>query len=267
LKPVFANAFKAHANSMMRRCLLAYLVLFGATTLGMSPSTEFREPTTGMEFVAIPIGNFMMGSPVTEPDRGQDEVQHRVTLTHQIYMGKFEVTQKQWETVMGSNPSDHKKCGPDCPVENVTWYDVQNFLRRLTEVSPHSRFRLPTEAEWEYACRAGTTTAYSTGASLTVKQACFDSKNGPKAVGSYAPNSFGLFDMHGNVWEWCEDWYGPYQQGDAVDPRGPSSGSKRVIRGGSWYFGADSARSALRYTHSPGDRGFSLGFRTVRETK
>src|SRR5262249_33232891 len=197
----------------MKRSLLAYLLLFIGTTLGMSPSIEFRESTTGMEFVAIPIGTFIMGSPLAEHGRGSDEIQHQVTLTHQIYMGKYEVTQKQWETVMGSNPSSHKKCGPNCPVENVTWYGVQNFLRRLSEASKNSRFRLPTEAEWEYACRAGTTSAYSTGDSLTVKQACFDSKNGPMPVGAYAPNPFGLFDMHGNVWEWCEDWYGPYEKG------------------------------------------------------
>lgn len=211
----------------------------------------YTEPSTGMEFVHIAKGTFTMGSPKTEPDRGDDEDQHSVTIAKDFWMGRTEVTQQQWMTVMGNNPSFHQKCGLRCPVENVTYFDVQEFLRRLNQRSSGAIYRLPTEAEWEYTCRAGTTTAFSVGDTLTTKQARFDSEDGPVPVKSFAANSWGLFDMHGNVWEWTSDWY-------------DSGQTKRVIRGGSWYFGADSARCALRYTHAPKDRGFSLGFRVVR---
>ena len=211
----------------------------------------FIDPITGMEFVRISKGTFIMGSPKTEADRGEDEEQHSVTIAKDFWLGSTEVTQQQWMKVMGNNPSAHQNCGPRCPVENVTYFDVLEFLRRLNEHNSGATYRLPTEAEWEYACRAGTTTAFSFGDMLTTKQARFDAQDGPVPVKSFPANSWGLFDMHGNVWEWTSDWY-------------DSTEIKRVIRGGSWYFGADSARCALRYTHEPKDRGFSLGFRIVR---
>jgi formylglycine-generating enzyme required for sulfatase activity len=204
-----------------------------------------------MEFVRISKGRFIMGSPSSETKRNPDEQQHTVTIAKDFWMGRTEVTQEQWIRIMGSNPSFHQRCGARCPVENVTWFDVQEFLRRLNELPHSGAYRLPTENEWEYACRAGTKTAFSFGNTLTTKQARFDSEDGPVPAGSFTPNAWGLFDMHGNVWEWTSDWY------DATQ-------TKRIIRGGSWYFGADSARCALRYTHSPGDRGFSLGFRVVK---
>jgi formylglycine-generating enzyme required for sulfatase activity len=157
----------------------------------------------------------------------------------------------------------------------VSWFDVQRFLVRLSGLSGH-RLRLPTEAEWEYACRAGTSGAFSTGAALSAEQANYDGRyplpggpagryrGAPVPVRSFAPNALGLYDMHGNVWEWCQDEFCPYPAGPAVDPVGRCGATLRVIRGGSWAFDADSARCALRYTHRPQDSGYSLGFRLVR---
>ena len=238
---------------------------------------SWREPTTGMEFLYISPGTFKMGSPLGEPGREEQEVLHQVTISKGFYLGKYEVTQKQWVTVMGNNPSRHPDCGEECPVEGVTMYDIEEFLARLHRLAAPDRFRLPTEAEWEYACRAGTTTPYSTGENLTTEQANYDGNHpvlgepkgtycgAPAIVGSYPPNPWGLHDMHGNVWEWCSDWFAPYPTTAVTDPRGPDDGLVRVIRGGSWFFNAESARSALRYTHFPQDSGFSLGFRIVRE--
>jgi formylglycine-generating enzyme required for sulfatase activity len=232
----------------MHRPLTFYIAIFASFLLAKT----YTDPVTGMEFVRISKGRFVMGSPVSEAKRAADEQQHAVTILKDFWMGRTEVTQGQWKKVTGRNPSFHQQCGLDCPVENVTWFEAEEFIKRLNQLNHVSSFRLPTEAEWEYACRAGTTTAFSFGDTLTTKQARFDAEDGPVPVGSFAPNAWGVFDMHGNVWEWTSDWYDAGQ-------------TKRVIRGGSWYFGADSARCALRYTHSPNDRGFSLGFRVVRD--
>jgi formylglycine-generating enzyme required for sulfatase activity len=251
---------------------------------------SWREPATGMEFVYIPPGHFKMGSAPGEPGRQSDELQHPVEISRGFYLGKYEVTQGEWVKLMRQNPSQFPGCGPRGPMETVTYDDIQVFIARLAERSRAGRFRLPTEAEWEYACRAGTRTAYSTGATLSTAQANFDGRGGengdprkfrgkPMPVGSYPPNPWGLYDLHGNLWEWCEDWFADYPAGPARDPKGPAKALakpvwdarggdwvyKRVIRGGSWYFNGESCRCALRYTHAPADRGFSLGFRLVRE--
>lgn len=210
-----------------------------------------------MRFVRIPAGTFIMGSP---PD-----VPHRVVISRAYYVSSTEVTQGQWTTVMGSNPSFFKDGGPNLPVERVTWYDVQAFLQRLN-ARGEGHFRLPTEAEWEYACRAGTKTAYAFGDGLSKNAANFDGHR-PAAVASYAPNPWGLYDMHGNVWEWCADEYCPYPNHEVRDPVNQCGSRFKVIRGGSWYFGADSARSALRYTHEPQWKGFSIGFRVVLDDR
>lgn len=247
----------------------------GCATTDPTPARPnlWVEPATGMVFARIEAGDLIMGSPLDEIGREDQERQHQVRLSRPFWLGVFEVTQHEWMAVMGDNPSHFRTSDGRLPVENVTWFEARGFLERLTERSPGNEFRLPTEAEWEYACRAGVTTAYGTGSTLSRAQANFaDSPEPPAtrpgqpmAVGSFPPNTWGLHDLHGNVWEWTSDENCPYEGDGLVDPA-PACGSPlKVIRGGSWYFGADSARCALRYTHRPQGRGFSLGFRAVRE--
>ena len=221
-----------------------------------------------LEMVLIPAGKFKMGSPASEEGRRNVETQHVVILTKSFYMGKYEVTQEQWETVMGDNPSETK--GAKLPVTNISWDDCQKFIKKLNGVTK-GKYRLPTEAEWEYSCRAGTTTTYSFGSKITPKDANYaGSKIGePVAVGSYKPNAFGLYDMHGNVLEWCEDKMGEgemvdYPAGAVIDPKGPETDRGRSLRGGSYFPGPDSElRSAARIWTADG--GFtSIGFRLAR---
>jgi formylglycine-generating enzyme required for sulfatase activity len=214
-----------------------------------------------LEMVLIPAGKFMMGSPLFEKGRNELEKQHEVTLTNSFYMGKYQVTQEQWESLMGKNPSTRTR-GGKLPVTDVSWEDCQEFINKLNAKTKRD-YRLPTEAEWEYACRAGTTTAYSYGDLLTMNDANFLG-DGIKAVGSYKPNAFGLFDMHGNVWEWCSDWYGFYPEGPATDPKGPATGGRRVLRGGSFSSIGLETRSSFRSDNSPSFRFFLNGFRLVR---
>jgi formylglycine-generating enzyme required for sulfatase activity len=247
--------------------------------------------------VKLPAATFVMGSPATEHERISDEIQHTVKLTKDIYMSKHEVTQREYQALIGNNPSyfasqdfNGMPINPDLnrPVEQVSWNDATNYCAKLT-VSERAagrllagwEYRLPTEAEWEYACRAGTGTPFHYGSDLRSGMANFVGRyeyaggrglvinsNGTNlqrttAVGSYQPNAFGLYDMHGNVWEWCLDWYGNYPSGNVPDPRGPASGSYRVFRGGSWFYDARFSRSAFRFLNSPDFRSFNLGFRTV----
>jgi formylglycine-generating enzyme required for sulfatase activity len=211
-----------------------------------------------LEMVLIPAGKFMMGSPASEKDRFNE-----VTLTKPFYMGKYEVTQEQWESVMGKNPSDTK--GAKLPVTDVSWNDCQEFIKKLN-AKTDGGYRLPTESEWEYSCRAGTSTPYSFGYKMTPKDANYDSSEvgKPVVVGSYKANGFGLYDMHGNVWEWCEDWYGDYPAGAVIDPKGPAMGKDRVLRGGSFFLGTSFARSFFRNHSSPSDRYTGDGFRLAR---
>ena len=219
------------------------------------------------EMVLIPAGTFMMGSPESEKGRMDKETQHKVTLTKPFYMGKYEVTQEQWFEIMGENPSEDK--GRKLPVTDVTWEDCQEFIKKLN-AKTKGDYRLPTEAEWEYACRGGTTTAYSVGNSLAKKDANYaDSDIGkPVVVGSYKPNSFGLYDMHGNVAEWCEDWFAAYPKEPVIDPKGPDTGSTgnvRVLRGGSFNYHASEARSSKRSSNAPFSSGYQYdGFRLAR---
>ena len=240
------------------------------------PPRNWVEPITGMEFVRLEPGRFTMGSPESEPMREPQELEHEVELTGPFYLGRYEVTQGEWQEVMEDNPSRFLECGADCPVETVSYHDVQAFITTLSELSGE-RFRLPTEAEWEYACRAGTLSTFGLGHAISSHQANFDgrepypgARTGPfvsatTPVGSFAANEWGLHDMNGNVWEWVEDTHCPYPEGMVADPLGRCDHELLVIRGGSWYYGPDSARCALRYTHRPQDDGPSLGLRLVRE--
>ena len=218
----------------------------------------------GLDLVLIPAGKFVMGSPTTEVGRNNDETQHEVTLTKPFYLGKYEVTQEQWEAVMGDNPSQAK--GAKLPVELVSWDDCQEFIKKLN-AKANEGYKLPTEAEWEYACRAGTSTAYSFGNNITPKDSNYaGSKIGkPVAVGSYKPNAFGLYDMHGNVREWCEDWYGSYPSGSIIDQKGAATGERWILRGGCFYNDETYERSSARNYYNPPDkRGAVVGFRLAR---
>ena len=218
-----------------------------------------------MEFVRIPAGSFVMGSPEDEDGRFRPEQQHLVRISQDFWMGKYEVTQFEWHAVMGANPSRYKRCGPRCPVETVSWHDIQEFIRRLNERESGSgyAYRLPTEAEWEYAARAGTTGARY-GELDEVAWYRQNSGGTTHPVGQKGANVWGLHDMLGNVREWTADWYGRYPSGAVTDPQGPDTGSSRVVRGGGWYGLARSVRSANRSNFSPGRRYSVLGCRLVR---
>ena len=215
-----------------------------------------------LEFVLIRPGSFQMGDAEAKP-------MHKVTLTKPFYLGKYEVTQEQWQAVMGANPSSNK--GTKLPVEQVSWDDCQQFLAKLAEAGRAAGgvFRLPTEAEWEYACRAGTTTAFCSGDSEAGLgeygwyNGNSESESKTHPVGTKKPNAWGLCDVHGNVWEWCSDWKGGYSSEAATDPQGPAQGSSRVLRGGSWLNAAGYCRSAGRLGYAPGYRGDSLGLRVA----
>jgi formylglycine-generating enzyme required for sulfatase activity len=212
----------------------------------------------GMKFAWVPPGAFLMGS---DKDR-HEKPAHRVTLSNGFYLGVYPVSQAQWREVMGYNPS--KFLGDDRPVEMVSWNDCQEFCQ---EFATHTGkpIRLPTEAEWEYACRAGTNRDYYSGNGVeALRQVGWYDQNSegqPAPVGLLAPNGWGLYDMHGNVWEWCQDWYGPYAPDAVVDPTGPRAGQYRVLRGGSWADDASACRTAFRGNVAPGLRAEWVGFR------
>jgi len=226
-----------------RAIVLATGLLLAGTAL-----PQKTDPFTGMAFVLIPAGTFTMGTPLSEPKREAQEAQHTVTLPRAFYLAVHEVTQREWRRVTGESPSNFAGCDT-CPVERVTYLDVEQFLAKLNLASAWPGFRLPTEAEWEYACRAGGVKAYGDRDTIDRTRANYDGTR-TKPVGSYASNAWGLFDMSGNVWEWTSDDHSP---------------GLKVIRGGSWRFGADSARCGLRYTHRPQDRGYSLGVRLAHD--
>lgn len=229
---------------------------------------EIITNSIGMKFALIPAGSFTMGSPESEAGRSSNETQHFVTITRPFYMQTTEVTQGQWKKLMGDNPSHFKDCGDDCPVEKVLWEDAQNFIEKLNAKEGVTHYRLPTEAEWEYAVRAGTTTAFSFGDDLWDTNAFAwyigNSEDQTHPVGAFKPNPWGLYDMHGNVSEWVEDWHADYPAGSVVDPKGPQSGSHRVIRSGSWANRASTLRSARRRGLRLDEYGELVGFRLAR---
>lgn len=228
-----------------------------------------------LTMVLIPKGNFLMGSPDDEVNREDDEMQHKVTITKPFYMGKFEVTQEQWELLMGNNPSPREFKGKKVPVTDITWYECQNFIKNLNKKTK-KKFRLPTEAEWEYCCRAGTKTAYYFGDLINSANANYrnlenDEDNDPLPVGrDNKPNAFGLCDMHGNVMEWCNDWGDWYENcpdEDFIDPQGPSEGELKIYRGGSCDENPSELRSACRGYLAPSERIRVLGFRLAMTIK
>jgi formylglycine-generating enzyme required for sulfatase activity len=241
----------------------------------------------GIKLRRLPAGAFIMGSPTFETERQPCEgPQHSVEVTRPFYLGVYPVTQRQYEEVTGANPARfHPGNGgsPEHPVERVSWEEAVAFCRLLTERTEVARwggvYRLPTEAEWEYACRAGSATLFHGGDVLSSREANFNgyypcgrSARGPylertSAVGSYPPNAWGLYDLHGNVWEWCADWFAEdyYRQAPEKDPRGPAAGAKRVLRGGAWYYYGWFCRSAFRYRRRPEERLDSAGFRVALE--
>ncbi len=275
----------------------------------------YKSKSTNLEMVLIDAGEFQMGSPTTVTDRRDDEFQHSVRITKPFYLGKYQVTQSDYQRVMGNNPSYFASSGSGkdsvtgldtsrFPVEYVSWYDAAEFCNKLSQqdgfvayytlgnvqresntiksatvtIAGGNGYRLPTEAEWEYACRAGTTTPFHFGATNNGREANVDGNNpygtstkGPylqrtTTVGNYAPNRFGLYDMHGNVWEWCWDWYDKdyYAGSPTDDPKGSANREYRVLRGGSWLGSAWLARSALRFWNAPVNRVSLVGFRVSR---
>jgi formylglycine-generating enzyme required for sulfatase activity len=271
----------------MRSFSLCFVSLFAAA----SASAQSLFPD---DFVLIEGGTFVMGSPASEPERGRDETQHRVAVGD-FHLARSELTQREYAALMGNNPSENK--GDGLPVENVTWFDAVRYMNARSareglepayavdgETVTWNRnangYRLPTEAEWEYAARAGTTTPFNTGNTITDAQANFynhygyNNNSSGNTIGGYRgntipvnafrPNPWGLFDMHGNVGEWCWDRYGDYDLGDASDPAGPATGAYRVHRGGGWNDFPKHVRSAYRGAAPPGNRVFNIGFRLAR---
>ncbi|MDR2943433.1 MAG: formylglycine-generating enzyme family protein [Treponema sp.] len=245
------------------------------------------------DMVYIKGGTFTMGSLGAEAGRDFDESLHQATVSS-FYLGKYEVTQEQYQEIMKENPGNFK--GKELPVESVSWFNAIIFCNKLSQKHGLTKayvleeksvmwdknadgYRLPTEAEWEYACRAGTSTPFNTGNNITTEQANYDGnypydnnaqgvfleKTAP--VGSYPPNEWGLYDMHGNVFEWCWDWHTYYSLDNQTDPTGPPSGSLHVIRGGSWVNDGKALRSASRGVYIPGDGNERIGFRLARNAR
>ncbi|MFW5488740.1 MAG: formylglycine-generating enzyme family protein [Desulfovibrio sp.] len=243
---------------------------WGMDCYGVHADIIINDVTQRMRW--IPPGKFLMGSPESEFDRKDDETQHEVTLTHGFWLADTACTQELWEAVMENNPS--KFSGePELPVDSVSWQNCQNFCQKVSALLPDIRLTLPTEAQWEYACRAGTETPFSFGENITPAQVNYDGTR-PYADGQEGRfrkktvpvkalecNQWGLYQMHGNVWEWCQDWYGEYPTSSVVDPFGADSGENRLIRGGCWIRYGGSVRSAYRGRFDPGFRYVITGFR------
>jgi formylglycine-generating enzyme required for sulfatase activity len=251
----------------------AWAAEYGRDDDGLYADFRIENVTQRMRWIAP--GEFCMGSPENEPERFSDETLHPVILTRGFWLADTACTQALWQAVMGTNPSRFP--GAERPVDTVSWDDVQTFLRRLQTLAPELAWRLPTEAEWGYACRAGTTTPFWFGTQITPEQVNYDGQY-PYAGGRRGQyrgetvpvqalpcNSLGLYQMHGNVWEWCQDWYAPYTaataEAPAVDPIGLAVGAGRVLRGGGWFNAGRSARSARRDAYVPGYRRDGIGFR------
>ncbi|MCY2925591.1 MAG: formylglycine-generating enzyme family protein, partial [Planctomycetota bacterium] len=244
-------------------CLLAFLCGCQATSASVPPAAAAAESIAvdlgggvRLSLRRLPAGEFFAGSPAGETGRRDDETRHRVRISRAFYIGATEVTQAQWRAVMGANPSF--LWGPPRPAEHVSWHEAAAFCQALSKKTGRS-FALPTEAQWEYACRAGGGGAFCYGddpGGLGQYAWCQENATPEKSrpVGARRPNAWGLFDMHGNVREWCSDWYAPYPAGESVDPTGPATGQKKVNRGGSWGYVAALCRCAAREEADPDAR-------------
>jgi formylglycine-generating enzyme required for sulfatase activity len=239
--------------------VISMLAALSFTSAAVSQDKTFTSPTIGAQFVLIPAATFMTG----------DVAEHQVTISKPYYMQVTEVSQGQWRKVMGTNPSVFNACGDECPVENISWIDAQEFIRRLNQKEGVNKYRLPTEAEWEFACRAGSTIKDAPGSAegkigdYAWYEANSDRKTHP--VAEKKPNLWGFYDMHGNVLEWCQDWYDDYPEKAVKEPKGPSSGQHKVMRGGSWLGSPTTLRCTFRSQDYPIVRSNDIGFRLVRE--
>lgn len=263
-------------------CILLFTIAcFFFSNIVMGQSSEANQEkiisnSLGIEFVYVPPGSFLRGSPSDEPGRESDERQQLVTLSNGYYMQTTEVTQEQWKAVMGGLPLYIIKCDEKCPVERVSWDDAQEFINKLNQIEGAHNYRLPTEAEWEYASRAGSKTAFANGeiSVLTCDSDmkldelgwyCGNSKTSRHhPVAQKSPNAWGLYDMHGSVWEWCSDWYDQYPSESVTNPIGPPDGTERVMRGGGIADNARSCRSGNRHNLRPDIIFSNIGFRVVR---
>ncbi len=284
-RPIVARAMAKEPSQRWPSCRAFVEALMGLT-VAATPATPAKEVVNaiGMKLAFLPTGTFSMGSPETESGRDAEEVSHDVEITRPFYMGIHPVTQVQYQQVMGNNPANFSAGnggGPDHPVEQVSWLDAQLFCEKLAAMQEEKQlgrvYRLPTEAEWEYACRAGTKSPFHFGPMLSSQQANFDgalpygsASPGPNRerttkVGSFPANAFGLYDMHGNVLEWCTDWYAEaaYKENSPKDPLGPSHGELHVMRGGCWNYAGHQCRSAFRDRGTPDYRNDTIGFRVV----
>ncbi|MEE4363366.1 MAG: formylglycine-generating enzyme family protein [Desulfotignum sp.] len=263
----------------------AWLLFFCLICTTQAAAIEEKQITNqlDMTFIRVEPGTFLMGSPATEEHRTSNETQHQVHIKKSFYLQQKEVTLEQWQAVMGKSWFIRREGSDQTPVTRVSFYDVQKFIRKLNKTG-RAQYRLPSEAEWEYACRAGTTTAYSWGNDIDCSRAMYANNpkklcdccayyrsaglpvNGPAPVGSFAPNPWGFYDMHGNVWEWCADAYTDDIRTPGVNTYDLFSSRPRVRRGGSWYKYGQFLRSANRTYAHPGARFQTTGFRLVRET-
>ncbi len=286
-------------NVCKKLATTALVTIIATAIICYNTSAVFARPSfvnkAGIKFIKISSGSFTMGSPSSENGRKWDEKQHRVVITKSFYMSETEITQLQWFKIMQFNPSQFKECGAECPVESVSWNDCQKFIKRLNKIERTRKYRLPTEAEWEYTCRAGSSSAFSNG-DITAKQCEIDpnlDKVGwycgntgvrkpviyglsPKQVGRKKPNAWGLFDMHGNVYEWCLDACktrsllrtgvvtNTYNKKKIINPLS-GNGPNRLIRGGGWHTSIRYSRSANRASYKPTVKRNFIGLRLVKE--
>lgn len=279
LSLIGSRSLQCFTSTWLIGAMVAFLMVLDGPlpAAALEPVVENR---LGMEFVLIPAGSFVMGSPIEEAHRDVSEVQHQVTISQPFYLQQTEVTVNQWRAVMGRRWFARKRGAGDMPVVKVSWHDCQKFILKLNRLTG-GQYRLPTEAQWEYAARAGSSTAYFWGNQIDCSRAMYANnpmkhddcvgtfprkgiKSGqPAPVGSFATNAWGLYDMHGNVWEWCEDLFDRYDAVSRVDPCQTESGRDRVRRGGSWFSFGSACRSANRAYAHPMSRLQNTGFRLV----